>query len=65
MATALVKALAPHWKSAPEYQLTFTELLLKDDLDAVSNIKKGLHAGRSLKIAVMTTHTNTRDQEGQ
>ena len=39
MAVALVRALTPHWRNAPEYQLTITEHLLQDDLNAVTKIE--------------------------
>ena len=53
MAIVLVRALTPHWKNAPEYQLTINDHLLQDDLNAVAEIvKKGLSCRRDLETTV-------------
>ena len=59
MVVALVRALTPHWENAPEYQLTFTNLLLNDKLDAVASIvKKGLSTRRSLDASIKAAPIN-------
>ena len=64
MAVALVRVLTPHWENVPEYQLTFMNLLLTEDLDAVASIvKKGLSARRALQASIKATPINVVSEE--